>query len=126
MTKLDLARTIIICFMSSWLAFAQPGVSPYALIDPALHAAVDADLYGQTTDGQPLPGHEMDHHRPHEHPGNSGIPTPELSLQTVFDRAFFLTAFSPADQPALCGERHEAAVIAESIPLVPLDPPPRA
>ena len=105
--------------------FAQPGVSPYALIDPAVHAAIDAEVYGQPIDGHPLPGHEGDHHPPHEHPSSSGIPPTALSVQNVFDRTFYLNIFFPADQPALRNERHEAAVIAESIALVPLKPPPR-
>lgn len=105
---------------------AQPGVSPYALIDPVVHAAIDAELYGQTIDGQPLPGYEHDHPLPHDHPGSSGLPTPNLSLQNVFDYAFYINVLAPANQPALGSERSEAAVIAESITLVPLDPPPRA
>ncbi|HTP08631.1 MAG TPA: hypothetical protein VMP08_10295 [Anaerolineae bacterium] len=123
--KLDLIRTVIACLVTSWLMFAQPGVSPYALIDPAVHAAIDAEVYGQTIDGQPLPGHEHDHHLPHNHPGSSGLPTPNLSLQNVFDDAFYLNVFAPAKQRALSSERCETAVIAESITLVPLDPPPR-
>jgi hypothetical protein len=123
--KLDLVRTVIACLVSSWLMFAQPGVSPYALIDPAVHAAIDAEVYGQTIDGQPLPGHEGNHHSPHEHPGSSSLPTPNLSLHNVFDDALYFNVFAPANQPALGSERSEAAVIAESIALIPLDPPPR-
>jgi hypothetical protein len=124
--NLDLARTIIACLIGSWLMVAQPGVSPYALIDPAVHTAIDAEVYGQTIDGRPLPGHERDHHLPHHHPGGSGLPTPNLSLPNVFDHAFYLNVLAPGKQRALSSERCEAAVIAESITLVPLDPPPRA
>jgi hypothetical protein len=124
--KLNFCRSLLACVLSSWLMFAQPGVSPYALIDPAVHAAIDAEVYGQTIDGHPLPGHETDHHLPHEHPGGSGLPTPNLSLQNVFDHAFYFNVLAPAKQRALSSERCEAAVIAESITLVPLDPPPRA
>ena len=124
--RLDLVRFGVACLISSWLMFAQPGISPYALIDPAVHAEIDAEVYGQTIDGQPLPGHECDQHHPHDHPGSSGLPTPELSLHSAFDYAFHTIVCAAAGEPALNSERHEADVIAESITLVPLDPPPRA
>jgi hypothetical protein len=124
--KLHFYRSLLACIVSAWLMFAQPGMSSYWLIDPAVHAAIDAELYGQTIDGHPLPGHEGDHHPPHDHPSSSGLPTPELSLHSVFDDAFHMIVFAPAGEPALDSERHEAAVIAESIVLVPLEPPPRA
>ena len=123
--KLNSWRLILACVLSAWLMCAQPGVSPYALIDPAVHAAIDAEEYGQTIDGHPLPGHEGDHHPPHDHPGSSGTPIPDLSPQNFFDDAFYINIFAPANQRALSSERQEAAVIAESIALVPLDPPPR-
>jgi hypothetical protein len=124
--KLNFCRIVLACVLSSWLMFTQPGMSSFWLIDPAVPAAIDAELYGQTIDGRPLPGHEGDHYPPHDHPSSSGLPAPEFSLHSVFDDAFHTIVLAPADEPALNGERHEAAVIADAITLIPLDPPPRA
>jgi hypothetical protein len=125
MMKRNLIR-LIVFDLCVWLMMVQPGLSFYWLIDPAVHAAIDAARYGQTIDGRPLPGHVQDHQPPHEHPSSSGVPAPNLSLSNVFDRTFRLIVFAPARRPAINGERHEAAVIADSITLIPLDPPPRA
>lgn len=117
------SRRLIVYGVCLWLMLIQPGLSFYWLIDPAVHAAFDADQYGQTIDGHDLPGHE--HHPPHDHPGTSGIPAPSLSTSNPFDHVFHSIVFAPANRPAINNERHDAAVIAESITLIPLDPPPR-
>ena len=64
------AWLITYLIVSVWLALVQPGMSYFWLIDPALHAEIDKELYGQLPDGETLPGHE--HHAPHEHPASEG------------------------------------------------------
>jgi hypothetical protein len=107
----------------AWLMFAQPGMSVYWLIDPEVHAQIDAEVYGQTTHGATLPGHE--HHPPHEHPVTPGISLPGLTLVNPFDASFYQALLSPAQRLALFGHRVELAVIGQSIAIEPPDQPPR-
>ena len=118
------ARFSICLIVAAWLAYAQPGTSTYWLIDPDVHAQIDAEQYGQTTHGETLPGH--DHHPPHEHPVTLGISIPGLTLTNPFDAAYYRSLLAPALRPALRGQRVELAVIAKAIALAPPDQPPRA
>ncbi len=113
------------CFIAAvWLAFVQPGMSYFGLIDPATHAQIDAQLYGQRPDGATLPGH--DYHPPHEHPTSPGITVSGLPLVNPFGAAFYHTLLSAAERLALQGQRLQTEVIAQVIALAPPDQPPRA
>jgi hypothetical protein len=107
-----------------WLAFVQPSMSYYWLIDPAVHAQIDAELYGQRPDGETLPGYVP--HPPHEHPANPSITISGLTLSNPFGSAFYRALLSPAERLALVGQRSELAVIVQQIALAPPDQPPRA
>jgi hypothetical protein len=119
---LRLARFCVCPIVAVWLAFAQPGMSYYWLIDPAVHAQVDAELYGQRPDGETLPGHEP--RPPHEHLV-LGVAIPGFMLTNPFDAAFYRVLLSPAQRLALLGQRIQLAVIAHSIAPEPLEQPPR-
>lgn len=108
----------------AWLALMQPGVSVYWLIAPAIHARIDADEYGQTIDGQPLPDRPVT--PPHSHPAHDASAESAVSLPTSFDASFYQVVFSPAQRPSLNGQHIEAHVNAESIALDPPEHPPRA
>ncbi len=116
-------RSISCLIVVVWLAFMQPGMSYYGLIDPAAHAQIDAELYGQRPDGETLPGHEP--HPPHEHPINPGISVPTVTLANPFDAAFYRTLLFPAQRLALSSHRLELDVIAQAITLELPDQPPR-
>ncbi len=107
-----------------WLALVQPGMSYYWLIDPAVHAQIDAELYGQRSDGETLPSHE--HHPPHEHPASPGITFSSLALTNPFDAGFYRALLSPTQRQALQGQRSELVAFARSNPLAPPDQPPRS
>lgn len=117
------ARILVCLIVAAWLAYAQPGTSAYWLFDPEVHAQIDADRYGQTTQGETLPGHE--HHPPHDHPVTPGITIPGLALANPFDAAFYRALLSPAQRLALLGQRVELDVITQVIALEPPDQPPR-
>ena len=117
------ARVLLCLIVASWLAFAQPGTSYFALIDPIIHAQIDAERYGQQPDGETLPGHEP--RPPHEHPAVPGITVPGLTLVNPFGSAFYTALLSPAQRLALLDRRVEMAVITQSITLEPPDQPPR-
>jgi hypothetical protein len=106
-----------------WLAFAQPGMSCYWLIDPAIHARIDAELYGQQPDGAALPGH--DPQLPHEHVIILGAVVSELTLVNPFGAAFYGALLSPAQRLAWLDRRVELAVIPQAITLAPPDHPPQ-
>jgi hypothetical protein len=106
-----------------WLAYAQPGTSHYWLIDPAVHAQVDAELYGQLPDGETLPGRTPE--PPHEHSINQGVGVSGLTLTNPFDAVFYRTLLSPAQQLALSGCPLETGVFVSSVTLTPPDQPPR-
>jgi hypothetical protein len=101
----------------------QPGMSHYWLIDPHLHAEVDAELYGQTPDGKTLPGHEP--HAPHDHPASQGIVVSDPLLLNLFGPEFYQTLLAPARSLALGDRCLNLAVFATSIALAPPDQPPR-
>ena len=92
------ARLFTCLIVISWLAFAQPGMSYSWLIDPDVHAQIDAELYGQRPDGETLPGHEP--HPPHEHPVMLGLTVPGLTLANPFGEAFYSALMSPAQRLA--------------------------
>jgi hypothetical protein len=117
------ARIATCLIVAAWLAFAQPGMSYYWLIDYEVHAQIDAELYGQRPDGETLPGHE--HHLPHDHPIMPGISIPDLTLANPFDASFYELLLSPAQRLALFGQRVELDVIVQSIAIAPPDQPPR-
>jgi hypothetical protein len=117
------ARIVTCLIVVGWLAFAQPGMSYYGLIDPGVHARIDAELYGQQPDGETLPGHEPQ--LPHEHSIILGTAVSELTLVNPFGAAFYCALLSPAQRLALLDRRVELALIPQSIMLTPLDQPPR-
>jgi hypothetical protein len=121
--KSNLLRQVIGLLTCLWLMLVQPGMSYYWLIDPHLHAEMDAEDYGQLPDGQPLPGQPW--RPPHQHPTNEGTIVTGIVLHNVFDSAFYQVVLSAAENPALAGCRSEAAVIAESVTPAPPDHPPR-
>jgi hypothetical protein len=102
----------------------QPGMSIYSVMAPEVHAKIDEELYGQTIDGHTLPGHE--HQAPHDHPVNQGKPVPGGTYANPFDADFYHSLLSPAQRPALRGQRLETDVIAQSITIAPPEQPPRA
>lgn len=122
-SSLHPAQLILCLIVSAWLALIQPGMSYFWLVDPAIHAEIDKELYGQLPDGETLPGHE--HHPPHEHPTAEGTTVPELTVANPFDADFYHSLLAPAQRPALRGPRVEAGVIAQSIAIEPPDQPPR-
>jgi len=119
-----LIRPIIWLMTCVWLTLMQPGVSVYWLIVPAVHARIDADEYGQTIDGQPLPDQPVT--PPHSHPAHDASAESAVSLPTSFDASFYQVVFSPAQRPSLNGRHIEAHVNAESIAPDPPEHPPRA
>ena len=118
------AKFLVCLMVVSWLTFAQPGTSPYWLIDPIVHAQIDAELYGQLPDGETLPGHASQ--PPHQHPVNQGVSVSGLTFAHPFDAAFYRTLLSPAQQLALLARPIELSVFAHSITLDPPDQPPRS
>ncbi len=106
-----------------WLALVQPGMSGYWLIDPAVHARIDAELYGQLPDGETLPGHEPQ--LPHEHSIILGTAVSGLTLVNPFGAAFYCALLTPAQRLARLDRRAEPFVIPQSITLTPPDQPPR-
>lgn len=121
---LSAARPAVYVLVCGWLALMQPGMSMYSLISPEEHAEIDEELYGQTPDGHTLPGHEQ--HAPHDHPTNQGTTVPDSTYFNPFDAAFYHSLLSPAQRPALHGQRLDADVIAQAITIAPPDQPPRA
>jgi hypothetical protein len=118
------AGLITCLIVIAWLALVQPGMSYFWLIDPALHAEIDKELYGQLPDGETLPGHE--HHPAHEHPTSEGTTVPELTFANPFDAAYYQSLLAAAQRPALRGELVEMNMIARSLAIEPPDQPPRA
>ena len=119
-----LIRPLIWLMTCVWLVMMQPGMSVFWLITPAIHARIDADEYGQTADGQPLPDRPMT--PPHSHPAHDASAESAVSLPTSFGAGFYQVVFSPAQRPSLNGRHIEAHVDAESIALAPPKHPPRA
>lgn len=122
-SRLSSARLDGCLIIALWLAFVQPGMSGYWLIDPGVHARIDAELYGQLPDGETLPGHEPQ--LPHEHSIILGTTVSGLTLVNPFGAAFYCVLLSPAQRLALLDRRAELAVIPQSITLTPPDQPPR-
>jgi hypothetical protein len=114
----------IVVMACAGLMLVQPGVSSTWLLDARRHAAIDADLYGQTPDGRTLPGHAE--HPPHQHPGDDGLPNPDVMPLQHFAVAYAAAIFSEANRPSLQDRRSEAAVFATAVFLEPPDHPPRA
>ena len=119
-----LARSFVCLIVCGWLALVQPGLSYYWLIDPHVHAEIDAERYDQLPDGRMLPGHP--YHPPHEHPSSDGLST---THPAAFDDDVSACSFAicwEANRPALQGRHAEAAVIARAVFLDPPEHPPRA
>lgn len=114
---------ILSLLIGAWLIVVQPGMSYYWLINPCLHAEIDADVYGQSPTGETLPGHSP--HAPHDHSPNVGGTLPDFTVTNPFDETFYASLLSAAQQPAL-QRQFEIAVIARSITIEPPDQPPRA
>ena len=117
-------KPIVMLIFCGWLSFVQPGLSAYWLIEPQLHARLDAADYDQLPDGEPLPGHPV--HAPHQHPISFGIGASSVVLQHGFDAGFYRKVFSPAGRLALLNHWSETGVIAKAVNLEPPEQPPRA
>lgn len=118
------ARLIIALITGMWVALVQPGLSYFWLLDPQVHADIDAEEYGQTPDGRTLPGHPW--HPPHDHPSGAALSISDLIQQNAFDARFYAKVFAPADRPSLQDQPIEIAVLATAVDLAPPDLPPRA
>lgn len=116
-------RLSLSVFLSVWVAVVQPGLSYFWLIDPQVHADIDAEEYGQTSDGRMLPGYPW--RPPHDHPSSASLSITDLMQHNVFDAAFYDMVFSPAARLALQDSRPESQVIEKSIAVPPPDQPPR-
>jgi hypothetical protein len=119
-----LARPLVCLIVCGWLVLVQPGLSYYWLIDPLVHAELDAERYGQLPDGRMLPGHP--YHPPHEHPSSGGLP---ITYPVTLDHeasAYSRAIFWEANRPSLQNRYVEAAVIARIVFLDPPEHPPRA
>ncbi len=119
-----LARLFVCLIVCGWLALAQPGLSHYWLIDPRVHAEVDAERYDQLPDGRMLPGHP--YQPPHEHPGSSGLPATDPVTLAADASACFRAFFWEANRPSLQNSYAEAAAIPQVVFLDPPEHPPRA
>jgi len=114
----------MVCLLAcGWVTLVPPGLSRFGLIDPEVHAQIDAERYGQTPDGHTLPGYPE--RPPHEHPVTAAVSVSAISLASVFRAAARHDVFTPAQQPSLSGGHIDTEVIAESIAIAPLEPPPR-
>jgi hypothetical protein len=120
----SVAQFSLSLFLSVWVSVVQPGLSYFWLIDPDVHAEIDAEEYGQTPDGRMLPGHPW--HPPHDHPSSAGLSITDLVQQNAFDAAFYATVFSPAERPALQDRLLEVEMLVKSSDMPPPDQPPRA
>ena len=116
-------QTIISLFVVAWLMVMQPGMSYYWLINPDVHAEIDAELYGQSPAGKTLPGHAP--HAPHDHSGNPGTTIPSITIDYPFNAAFYQSLLSPSRRRALRSGQLATAIVAESIVIAPPDQPPR-
>jgi hypothetical protein len=119
----SLTKPLICAGISVWLALVQPGMSYFWLINPVVHARLDAELYGQTPDGAPLPGHARQ--PPHQHPVGFGTSVPDLTILNPFDAAFYHRLSEAAQRPALHSRLNEADVSARSVAIKPPLQPPR-
>jgi hypothetical protein len=119
----SLAKPLICVVVSVWLALVQPGMSYFWLVNPAVHARLDKELYGQTPDGATLPGHARQ--LPHQHPAGFGTSVPDLTILNPFDAAFYHTLSGAAQRPALHSRLNEADVSARSVVIKPSPHPPR-
>jgi hypothetical protein len=119
-----LARPFVCLIVCGWLALVQPGLSYYWLIDPHVHAEIDAERYDQLPDGRMLPGHP--YHPPHEHPSSGGLPiTQAIQFENEVARCSRVI-FWEANRPLLQNHYAEAAAIPLAVFLDPPEPPPRA
>jgi hypothetical protein len=50
-------RQMVCLLACGWVTLVPPGLSRFGLIDPEVHAQIDAERYGQTPDGHTLPGY---------------------------------------------------------------------
>ena len=119
-----LTRLIVCLVVCGWLALVQPGLSYYWLIDPQLHAEIDADRYGQLPDGHMLPG--QPYQPPHEHTSSDGLPTPHPAALDDDTSACSRAIAWEANRPALQNNHAEAVVIVRAVFLDPPEHPPRA
>jgi hypothetical protein len=118
-----LARPLVCLIVCGWLALVQPGLSYYWLIDPYMHAKIDAERYDQLPDGRMLPGHP--YHPPHEHPGSGGLSITHLVMLETDASACSRVIFWEAHRPSLQDNYAELAVILWDVHLDPPEPPPR-
>jgi hypothetical protein len=114
------ARIVTSLIVVGWLAFAQPGMELLLVIDPGVHARIDAERYGQQPDGENTSGPRAS--TAHEHSIILGITVSAMTLVNPFGAAFY-RVLSPAQRRALLDRRVELAVIAQSITLEPPDQP---
>jgi hypothetical protein len=119
-----LTRLFVCLIVCGWLTLVQPGLSYYWLIDPHVHAEIDADRYGQLPDGRMLPGHP--YQPPHEHPSSGGIPATHPATLDNDASAYSSVISWEANRPSLQSRFTEAAVIPHAVFLDPPEHPPRA
>ncbi len=120
----SLAQLFVCLIVCGWVAFVQPGLSYYWLLDPHLHAEIDAERYGQMPDGRMLPGHP--YQPPHEHPSSGGLPTTQAIQFENEGALYFWAIFWEANRPSLQNRYAEATAIPRGVFLDPPEPPPRA
>jgi len=119
-----LARSVVCLIVCSWLALVQPGLSYYWLIDPQVHAEIDAERYNQLPNGRMLPGHP--YYPPHEHPSSGGLPIAYPVTLEEEAAAFSRAIFWEANRPSLQSSYVEVTVIPRAIFPDPPEHPPRA
>jgi hypothetical protein len=118
-----LMQWIMVALACAGLTLVQPGVSSTWLLDAHQHAAIDADLYGQSPDGHTLPGHAE--HPPHQHSADEGLPNSVVIVLQRFDVGYAAAIYWEANRSSLQDCRSEAAVIASVVFLQPPEHPPR-
>jgi hypothetical protein len=116
-------QTIISLLIAVWLMVVQPGMSYYSLINPDVHAEIDAVLYGQSPSGETLPGHQRQ--SPHQHPMGLGMSIPNLTLVNPFDAAIYDELAAAASRPAVFDHLNEVRLSVRSIVIEPPLQPPR-
>jgi hypothetical protein len=119
-----LIQPLVCLIVCAWVALVQPGLSYYWLIDPHVHAEIDAERYDQLPDGRMLPGHP--YHPPHEHPSSGGLPSTDPVTLEDAASACSHAIFWEANRPSLQKDFSEAAVIIHAVYLEPPEHPPRA
>ena len=105
-SRLYSARFSGCLIVAVWLAFVQPGMSYYWLIDSEFMPRSMPEIYGQLPDGETLP--VTGKIPPREHPISPGLCVSGITLTNPFDAVFYRVLLSPSQRLALLGQRVEA------------------